>query len=94
MLNEDSIKKIESFRGKWKPYIVFVLLHKKNKFNKIKHSLRSITSRTLSKNLGDLIKAKLIEKNGDVYNLTPIGHKIAMHIEQVFVLIDSINLED
>jgi DNA-binding HxlR family transcriptional regulator len=83
--------KLEVIRGKWKPHIIYVILHRKNKFNKIKMSLGSVTSKTLSKNLSDLIDLKVLIKEKDVYMLTNTGRGIAILIEQIFALVEQLN---
>jgi DNA-binding HxlR family transcriptional regulator len=83
--------KIKAIRGKWKLYIIYAVFKKRTRFNKIKRALGPITSRVLSKSLSDLINVGILRKEKDEYLLTSAGYKIAIHIDQIFTLVDQLD---
>lgn len=77
--------------GKWKPIILFILLNRPARFNKIKQLLSGISSNSLSRCLNEM------EMNGLVYNdqnatytLTENGRKIAVLLVEIKNIVESL----
>lgn len=76
----NAFKTLSLISGRWKLSILFQLLKTQTSYSEFKLLLPEISDRTLSKQLGELIKDGLILKNktkvSSIYTLTSKGKKL------------------
>lgn len=76
----NAFKTLSLISGRWKLSILFKLLKTETSYSEFKLLLPEISDRTLSKQLGELIKDGLILKNktkvSSIYTLTSKGKKL------------------
>lgn len=77
--------------GKWKPLILFILLNRPARFNKIKQLLPGISSNSLSRCLYEMEGNGLVYNHiTPAYNLTENGRKISVMLMEIKTIVEEL----